>query len=135
MKLFSKCKDGGPKSPVDAYFLIESKRLGSIVLLKFNRGAREEFHTHAFNAWTWFLCGDLTEQDVDGTFLRYTKKLLPKSTPREKFHRVVAKRDSWCFTIRGPWVKNWMEYNDQSKIRTTFSWGRKVIKQEYIQCQ
>lgn len=54
-----KKKDGGPESPVDAYFLVELKGLFSIALLKFNKGCREAFHSHAFDAWTWFLSGDL----------------------------------------------------------------------------
>ena len=55
MKLFSKCKDGGKESPVDGYFLIECKGLFSVALLKFNKGGREAYHTHAFDAYTWFL--------------------------------------------------------------------------------
>ncbi len=127
MKLFSKAKDGGPESPVDAYFVVECKGLFSIALLKFNKGGREAFHTHAFDAWTWFLKGDLTEQDVSGATYRYSRSLIPKLTKKSKNHRVVAEKDSWCLTVRGPWQKNWTEYNAEKDITTTFSPGRQVV--------
>lgn len=122
MKLFAKAKDGGPDSPVDAYFLIEWKRAFSIALLKFNKGGREAYHTHAFNAFTWFLKGDLREQDVDGWVYFYKRSLKPKFTPKEKCHRVKAFVDSWCLTIRGPWDKEWKEVEEGKE--TVFGWGR-----------
>lgn len=131
MKFLTKCKDGGPKSPVDAYFLCEIKGLFSIALLKFNKGAREEFHTHAFDAWTWFLKGDLTEEDVNGDTYWYSRNLFPKLTLKSKNHKVRAAKDSWCFTIRGPWNDFWTEYDKEKNVTTTFTHGRKVVtKQE-----
>ena len=127
MRIFSKSKDGGPTSPVDAYFLIENKKLFSIALLKFNKGGREAFHTHAFNAYTWFLWGNLIEECYDERpYYKYKRSLKPKYTPREHNHRVSAFTDSWCLTIRGPWIKTWTE--DQNGIKTTFTWGRKVLE-------
>ena len=43
-RFFSKAKDGGKDSPVDGYFLIEIKWLFSVVLLKFNKGHRDNCH-------------------------------------------------------------------------------------------
>ena len=126
-QFFNKSKDGGPNSPVDGYFLIECKGLFSIALLKFNKGQREEFHTHAFNAYTWFLKGDLLEEDAGGTFYKYRRKLVPKLTKKEKNHRVIAKEDSWCFTLRGPWDMYWTEYNRNSNQTTVFTHGRNVV--------
>lgn len=135
MKLFSKAKDGGPESPVDAYFVVECKGLFSIALLKFNKGGREAFHTHAFDAWTWFLKGDLTEQtivkgDKHGYLYQekeYSFSLTPKLTRKSDMHRVVAEKDSWCLTVRGPWQKNWTEYNAEKDVTTTLSHGRHVV--------
>lgn len=127
MRLLSKAKDGGPKSPVDAYFLIELKGLFSIALLKFNQGGREAFHTHAFDAWTWFLKGDLVEEDISGDIRVYRRSLIPKVTLKSKNHRVKANKDSWCLTIRGPWESTWTETLN-NKL-TTFSWGREVLKE------
>lgn len=124
MKLFQKAKDGGPASPVDAFFLFESKRWGSVALLRFNEGGREAFHTHAFNALTWFLWGDLLEERFDGGTHRYRRSPMPKYTPMSNNHRVKALQTSWCLTIRGPWRSWWTE--DQDGTRTYFTWGRKV---------
>jgi hypothetical protein len=59
MRFFHHGKDGGPESPVEGYWLFEIKWLCSIVLLKFNDGGREAYHSHAFNALSWLLKGDL----------------------------------------------------------------------------
>jgi len=129
MKLFTKCKDGGPQSPVDGYFLIEWKSVFSIVLLKFNKGGRENYHTHAFNAWTWFLFGDLIElrkRLTGASTYRYSFSLIPKFTPRSNNHRVIAFRDSWCLSIRGPWSKYWTETTPTGEV-IKMTHGRKVI--------
>ena len=131
MKLISnwmnKRKDGGHKSPVDAYFVIEIKSLFSIAILKFNKGGRVEYHTHAFSAWTWFITGVLWEQDIDGSWYEYVRKWKAKKTPRNKNHRVLAKQDSWCITIRGPWCETWAEYNPDTNTTTKLTHGRKVV--------
>lgn len=131
MKILKRCKDGGPDSPVEAYFLLEIKSLCSIALLKFNEGGREAFHTHAFNALTWFLWGDMIEESKNTeynytNYYFYRRSLFPKLTHREKNHRVYAYKTSWCFTIRGPWVSNWTEDNDTH--HTTLTHGRKILE-------
>lgn len=125
MKAITKTKDGGPNSPVDAYFLFEIKSVCSIAILRFNVGSREAFHTHAFDAYTWFICGDLIEQRFDGTLKRYSRSLLPKITRKSDNHRVIANKTSWCFTIRGPWKPTWTE--DVDGITTTMTHGRVVV--------
>lgn len=127
MRLFSKRKDGGPTSPVDGYFLIEIKGLFSIALLKFNKGRREAYHTHAFNALTWFISGELVEERFDGTLTVYERSLLPKVTLKDNNHRVKALENSWCLTIRGPWGRTWIESDKTTQTRTTFSHGRVVV--------
>lgn len=121
-----KRKDGGNESPVDAYFLIEIKDWFSIAILKFNKGGREAYHTHAFDAYTWFLKGNLVEEDVNGESYVYERSLVPKKTLKSKNHRVKALSDSWCFTIRGKWGKTWTEYNEALDETTIFSDGRVV---------
>lgn len=127
MKIFTKMKDGGPDSPVEGYFLFECKWLFSVALLKFNKGGREAFHTHAFNALTWFLKGELEEEDISGEKYKYSKSIFPKITLREKTHRVLAYKDSWCFTLRGPWVDTWTEVSKEAKTYTVFTHGRRVL--------
>jgi hypothetical protein len=127
-------KDGGPDSPV-SFYGIEIKCLFSIGVLKFSEGRRESFHTHAFEALTWFLSGSLEEQrlwsvSLYGTnveFLSYTKSLLPKYTSKDNMHRVLAKKESLCFTLRGPWAINWKEYEPIKRVITTFSAGREIV--------
>lgn len=128
MRFFQKAKDGGPNSPVDAYFIIEIKSFLSVAILKFNKGSREAFHTHAFDALTWFIKGDLVEEDINGEYRVYQRSLLPKFTRKSKNHRVIAKSDSWCFTIRGPWSKTWEEHTDE-KI-TVLTHGRNVVSEK-----
>ena len=126
-QFFNKSKDGGPLSPVDGYFLIEIKGLFSIAVLKFNKGAREEFHTHAFNAFTWFFKGDLVEEDVDGKLYKYRQSILPKITKKSKNHRVIASKDSWCLTFRGPWSDEWTEYNKDRNETVILTHERRVL--------
>jgi hypothetical protein len=126
VRILSLSKDGGPDSPVDAFFLIEIKSLFSIALLRFNEGGREAFHTHAFNALTWFISGDLEEEDIDDNFYLYSRSIFPKYTPRSKNHRVYANSTSWCFTIRGPWKSTWTE--DDETHHTVLTHGRKIVE-------
>ena len=84
MRILQKTKDGGDKSNVDVYFLCEFKTLFSVCLLKFNKGGREEYHTHAFNAFTWFLSGYLIEENYREDSVTYKRRLLPKITKRDK---------------------------------------------------
>lgn len=136
MRFFQKVKDGGPNSPVDAYVLIEIKNLFSIMFLKFNKGEREQFHTHAFHAWTWFLGGEATEERLyeEGSVVTtfYRRSWLPKFTSKGNNHRVIALKDSWCFTLRGPWQEAWTEHDFVKKEKTTFTHGRKVLSTEMI---
>jgi len=116
MRILQKTKDGGPDSTVDAYFLCEFKSLFSIALLKFNKGTREAYHTHAFNAYTWFLTGKMTERRYQGRRKQYFFSWKPKVTLSSYNHKVHAYETSWALTIRGPWSKGWTEtINDTTK--------------------
>lgn len=127
-------KDGGPESPV-TFFGIEIKWLGSIGFIKFAKGGREAYHTHAFHALTWFLKGELIEERLwavsqtssRSAFNWYTRSILPKFTARGNMHRVRAKEDSWCFTLRGPWKSTWREYDPKTGLFTVFSNGREIV--------
>jgi hypothetical protein len=119
MKFLSKAKDGGPDSPVDGFFLFEIKGLCSVVLLKFNKGRREAFHTHAFNALTWFIYGDLTEEKYGGDNLKYKLSLVPKYTPKSNNHRVFANKASWCLSVRGRWSNTWTEHHGDEEVVLT----------------
>lgn len=130
MRFLQKVKDGGPKSNVDAYVLIEIKSLFSIMLLKFNEGSRDEYHTHAFNAVTIPLSGSLVQLELTRhsrpNMYEY-RNFSIKKTPRTLFHKVVAMKDSWALTFRGPWEPFWKEYNPKTGTTTEFTHGRKVL--------
>lgn len=61
MRVLSYRKDGGPLSKSWGLFIIEIKSAFSVVLLRFENGTREAYHTHAFNATSWVLRGYLVE--------------------------------------------------------------------------
>lgn len=125
MRFFNKCKDGGTDSSTTAYFLFEIKKLGSVALLRFDKGGRDTYHTHAFNAWTWFICGNMYEEEFNGDMRLYKQSWKPKKTLRTKNHRVIARKTSWALTVRGPWVDTWTE--DDETHTSILTNGRKVI--------
>jgi hypothetical protein len=127
MKLFSKSKDGGRNSTVTGYWLIELKSVFSIVLLCFEKGSRENYHSHAFNALTWFVKGEVEEQHLDGRVITWKASLKPKFTPKKCFHKVFAKERTWAISFRGPWDKTWKEFNPNTDETITLASGRIVV--------
>lgn len=133
MKFFSIAKDGGPKSHVTGYWLIEVKWLFTVVLLRFAQGTREAYHSHAFNALSWFLSGEVEERLFGSPVVRTWKpSFRPKWTPRSCFHKVYAKRTTWCLSIRGPWQWTWREYIPATGEMHTLTHGRKVMSSAVV---
>lgn len=127
MKFFKSDKDGGPDSTVTGYWLIEIKSLFSIVLLRFDHGSREEYHSHAFNCVSWLLYGKLKEQVFGRTDARdYLPSIVPIVTKRSTFHRVYSWGTSWVLTFRGPWTKQWSEYDPRDMSFKVLGHGRVV---------
>lgn len=127
MKLLSVAKDGGPESNVTGFFLVEIKSLFSIVFLKFAKGRRESFHSHAFNALTLYFDACVYEEFPDGGYKYWSDGWQFKTTPRGLMHRIYAFVDSYALSFRGPWKKTWQEYNPQTKQTITLMNGRKVL--------
>lgn len=128
-KFFCKRKDGGLESNVTGYWLVESKLLGSIVVLCFDEGSREAFHSHAFNAISWVLKGTLLEVVCStNENVIITPSLIPIYTSRSRFHQVfgVAPK-TWVISFRGPWKDTWKEYLPKLKKSITLTHGRKEI--------
>jgi hypothetical protein len=125
MKLFHKSHDGGKDSGVTGYWLIEWKWLFSIVILRFSKGSREAFHSHAFNAWTLWLKGRVIEE-IWATQEQYVWYPFQwKYTPRNRFHKITAKEVSWCISFRGPWWATWKEHKNNKTYELTH--GRKLV--------
>lgn len=135
MKFFQKVKDGGPDSTVTAYVLVEIKSLFSIMLLRFDNGSRDAYHSHAFNCISWLLKGQLDESFLfnsagqpEPTFENsYTPGPIPIVTLRDYFHKVESRGRSWVLTFRGPWRRSWHEWDPALRRFTTLTHGRKVV--------
>lgn len=125
MKLLNWSPDGGSKSGVCGWFIIEIKKLFSVAVLHFKPGTRDAFHSHAFNAVTLWLKGTVEEIKTDGTKTTWKAGMI-KYTPRDCFHKVVAGEGGvWALTFRGPWVSTWKELRGNSMV--TLGHGRKVL--------
>jgi quercetin dioxygenase-like cupin family protein len=125
LRLFQRAPDGGEKSGVTGFFLIEMKSSFSVVLLRFSPGTREAYHSHAFNAITFWLKGRVIEEQTDGTHTAYPAAGRVKWTPRSCFHRVRALETTWALSFRGPWANQWSEHRNGELV--TLTHGRKVI--------
>lgn len=124
MKLLWNKKDGGPESHVYMYG-IESKRFGSVLLLRFEHGSREAYHSHAFNAVSWVLSGKLREYVRKTLQVNiYRPSLSPIRTARSNMHKVYSVGRTWVLSFRGPWVAHWQEINEHGL--QTLTHGRKV---------
>lgn len=132
MKFFKKAKDGGPKSTVTGYWLFEIKSLFSIVLLKFEDGSRDEFHSHAFHSLNWVLKGNVVEDTIDYKTRYYKRSLFPILTKRSRFHKVRSFGTTWVFSLRGPWSKTWEEYDPKTQEFSTLTHGRKVVSRDQL---
>ena len=133
MRLLSKAKDGGPQSPVNGYWLIQWKRLFSVLLLCFENGSRDEYHDHAFWSINWLLSGRLVEHILDPSdpsrkeVRDYWPSIIPIITRRSRMHRVVSEGRTWVFSIRGPWARRWREYIPRLARFVWLTNGRRVV--------
>lgn len=97
--------------------------LFSIAILRFNEGTREAYHSHAFNALTWWLSGNVTEirKQADNLFEEkdFSPSFIPKFTSRDNRHKVKAHKTTYALTFRGPWVDTWLEYRGDKKVTLT----------------
>ncbi len=130
-RFFIKRKDGGNDSNVTGYWLIEWKSLFSIALLRFSKGSRENMHSHAFNAWSWILKGELRESLVVSKYAIYTYILKPSIkpiyTPRDCMHQVFGvSNNTWAITFRGPWKGEWYELTPDNEL-ITLTHGRNRV--------
>lgn len=109
-------KDGGPESKVSMYG-IEIKSLFSVLLLKFEKGSREAFHSHAFNSVSYVISGGLIEWihcdlpnalEGAGEYQHWAGDWI--KTYRHTVHKVYGAYDTnYVLSLRGPWAKGWYE--------------------------
>lgn len=131
MRFLSKRYDGGKDSGVNGFWMVEIKNLFSIVLLKFNPNDRENHHSHAFNALTFWLKGEVVEErlhpDLTGKSYKLFKAGNIKYTPRHNIHKVHCTSPAWALCFRGPWNKTWIEYSELTDTTTTLTHGRVIL--------
>lgn len=131
MKFLHRAKDGGPLSTVTGYWLAEIKSLFSVVLLKFEDGSRDSYHSHAFDSLNWVLKGRVVEFEKLGELhirLReYVPSWRPVVTRRSTLHKVVSQGTTWVFSLRGPWSKSWQEWDPKTEKTSTLTNGRVVL--------
>jgi hypothetical protein len=125
-RFFYKKYDGGKESGVTGYFFLEWKKVFSVGSLRFAEGSRENYHSHAFNAITWWIRGEVEEQTYQGENKIFKPSLKPKITLRSKIHRVISKKTTWAITLRGPWEDTWYEVDRDGK-RIVLTHGRKIV--------
>jgi hypothetical protein len=135
MRFFETAYDGGKDSNVTGYWLLELKSLFSIVFLRFDPSDRENFHSHAFNALSWFITGPVVEERMDmetrkSKLITWYPSFWPKYTPRDNVHKVHVTSPVWAVTVRGPWVDRWIEYSQAKDSFIHYTHGRKVLKVE-----
>lgn len=134
MRFLSRAKDGGPESTVTGYWLIELKRLFSVVLLRFDDGSRDSYHDHAFDSLNWVLGGKVVERIPDQSDLTKEERLthlpsiVPIRTRRSRMHRVVSEGTTWVLSLRGPWAKTWHEIDPKTWRFITLTHGRKICE-------
>jgi hypothetical protein len=120
--------DGGPKSTVWGAWLIELKRLFSIVLLRFEgQSGRDAYHEHAFHCISWVIHGELREEFLDGRVKIRRPSFVPFITSRSDFHRVHSKGRSFALSFRGPWTRSWREYLPSEQRYVVLTNGRQEI--------
>lgn len=133
MRLLEWAADGGKDSGVRAFVIVEIKCLFSIMVLFFPQGTREKFHSHAFNAVTWWLRGYVWEERLFTSVRRYSASWRPKFTSYDNAHRVCGGVDgAVALTFRGQWRDTWYEYDTVKRFRYTLTHGRQVLAKERL---
>lgn len=116
--------DGGKDSTVTGYWLIENKNLFSIAILVFEDGSRENYHSHAFDAWSWILKGKLKEEHLGkrANWIKPSWRIF--KTGKWVFHKVTSYGRTYAITFRGPWDSEWEEYSPKTDERIGLTHGR-----------
>ncbi len=125
MKFLWNKKDGGPESRVWMSGL-EIKNLFSVIILRFEHGSREAYHSHAFNCVSWVLSGALVEKFFRGCAASHIASWLPIHTTREHCHKVSSIGRTWVVTLRGPWADTWREVLPGGRV-VVLTHGRRVV--------
>lgn len=93
----------------------------------FKKGTRENYHSHAFNAYSFYIKGEVKEHHLDNEPITWKPSFYPKYTPRTTFHKIYALQETWCLSFRGPWLDYWCEYSPRDKEYILLTKNRKIV--------
>lgn len=124
-------KDGGPESRVYMYGL-ECKALASLLVLRFEDGSREAYHTHSFNAVSWVLGPGSLDENIRCCAPAYERcdivdlapSFAPVVTRRARCHKVISYGTTWVLSLRGPWASSWTDVDERTGVTTRLRAGR-----------
>lgn len=114
-----------------AFVIFEWKPLFSIILYNWKTILQNRFHSHAFAAYAFLLCGKYEEEVyLHGKIYPRTvdQRFTPRYLPRNYTHRILrADPSTYTIVFTGPWLKYWYEWFQDSNTWVKYTWGRKVI--------
>lgn len=93
--------------------ILEYKKWFSIKLFNFHKseGVQDRFHTHAFNAYSFLLKGDYTEEVLEDN--KIVKCLRSRSKalfiPKDSYHRITRSKGCITLLVTGPWGDTFKE--------------------------
>lgn len=113
------------------YTILENKKFGGIWIYNWKTIKQNRFHTHAFSAYAFLLCGSYTEEVItDGVVeIKVVNQWMkPRHLPKNYCHRILKADDkTWTIVFFGKWIPYWYEYFNDTKTWIKYSWGRKVV--------
>lgn len=130
-KFFEKSKVTLGTGSVTQYIIFENKHLLSLIFYKWHTIDQVRFHTHAFPAVAFLLCGWYWEKVIFNGFEMTNfvcQPLWPRILPRNYCHAIQnAKPGTMTMVIAGPWQKNWFEYFPDTQTWVKYGWGREKL--------
>lgn len=123
------------KGYVDRYTICEFKNWFSVYVHNWHTVAQDRYHTHAFNAWVYMICGQYEEQVMDANaplgsmFSRETIRAGSlRYVPRAHCHRILrAIAPCWTIAFAGPWIDHWYELRWDLLGWRKLGHGRRVL--------
>lgn len=105
--------------------ILEYKKWFSLKLFHFHKteGSQDRFHTHAFNAYSFLIKGDYTEEVIENDKIvklkRSRKRVL--FIPKDTYHRITKSNGCYTVLLTGSWGNKFKE------LRET------TVKNEYLE--
>lgn len=130
--MFTKVRIALGEGYLDRWTVFEFKKYISLYVHCFNTIAQDRFHSHAFNGLAFIVRGGYHEEYKSGTTV-CSKWVGPgfRYIPRQYNHRLLRSLpNTISILLVGPWAKEWTE--EKNGIIRTLTWGRKVVKEEYV---